>query len=76
MAIAITFKVDENFTEEDLKITLAAKDYWHACYNIREYVRRMHAGKRGDVESMTADEVVEDIWQYVNEAFEELSKLD
>lgn len=74
MSIKVTLKVDEDFSENDLKVMLASKDYWHACYNIREHVRLMWREKR-DISSMTTQEAIEDIWQCINEELHGLPEM-
>lgn len=76
MSIKVTLKVDEDFTENDLKVMLASKDYWSACYNIREHVYDMWAGKRDEISTMTTGQVIDDIWKCIKEELHGLPELN
>lgn len=75
MGISATIVVDDDFTENDLKVMLAAKDYWVACYNIKEHVRLMYRGKR-DISAMDTQQAIDDIWNFINEELSGLPELD
>lgn len=70
MGISATIVVDDDFTENDLKVMLAAKDYWVACYNIKKHVRLM------DISAMDTQQAIDDIWNFINEELSGLPELD
>ena len=75
MAIQVTFTVDADFTESDLKSLLAYRDYAIALWEIQQHVRLMYRGKR-DISSMSASDVVEDIYDVINKQMNELPELE